>query len=178
VIQIVGLSPSYKRAPPEPESWGLPWSPLNTRYDVWFEMHDRSIFERRGPEYVDTLRKADRPIYMQREWDDIPNSVEYPLISVIADTGCDYFQSSIAYMLGLAIHEHKDINLYGVDNHAGDEFAEERPCNEYLLGVAVGRGLQIWIHHSSSLLKFAPDNAYLDKIVTYQRRYGWLAEIL
>ena len=174
MVQICGLSPSYKRAPVTHEAWGLPWSPLNHRYSVWFEMHDRRIWEKRGPEYLDLLRMADVPIYMQQEWEDIPNSVEYPLISVISDVGCDYFQSSIAYMLGLAVFEHKDIELYGVDNHEGDEFALERPCNEYMLGVAVGRGLQVWVHDSSSLLRFAPENAYLDDVVTYKPRYGWL----
>lgn len=144
------------------------------RYRRYFEMHDRSLWERRGEEYVEYLRNTDVPIYMQKVEPDIPASVEFPLKECIAEIGADYFNSSIAYMLALAIHEGHDMDIWGVDNNPFEEWAFERPCNEYLIGFAKGKGLDVWIHPSSSLLRFTPDILYLDQRQKYVGRYGWL----
>lgn len=157
--------------------WGLPWDPLADMYDVLFEMHDRSLFERRGEDYVNYLRECDRPIYMQEEHPDIPNSVEYPLQWVVTCFG-DYFNSSIAYMLGVAgaRGQGTKVSVWGVDNHEGEEWAYERPCNEYMIGRLMEHGVEVTVHHTSSLLKFNPDVLYLDERQHYVRRYGWLKE--
>lgn len=173
-VQICGMSPSRKEIDLGKETWGLPWDPLSHRYEVWFEMHDRSLWSTRGHEYLETLRESDRPIYMQREWDDIPNSVAYPVHTVARTIGADYFNSSIAYMMGLAIHEGKDFEVWGVDNHTDGEWWFERPCNEYLIGIARGKGLKVWVHPDSSLLKFMPDIHYQGVIQHYKGRYGYL----
>lgn len=171
-MRIVGMSPSAKLAPTDGTSFGLPWSPLAHRYDYWFEMHDRSLWEQRGPEYVDMLRNSDVPIYMQREWEDIPNSVEFPIKQMMRD----YFASSISYMIALAISQgYGEIEVYGVDNHKEDEWAEERPCNEWWLGLARGMGIEVWVHPDSSLLKPDLENFFNDDRVTYDKRYGYLA---
>jgi hypothetical protein len=173
VIQIVGMAPSEREADPLEDSWGLPWGPLPYRHCAWFEMHDRSLWERRGADYLALLRDSDVPIYMQRQEPDIPMSRAYPLGPVSKLTG-DYFNSSIAYMLGLAILERRDVMIYGVDNHTEDEWAYERPCNEYLIGVARGRGLKVWIHPESSLCRFSPNVKFGDEVQTYKGRYGYL----
>lgn len=177
MIEICGLAPSEKLKPhpSEGEAWGLPWSPYAHRYTRYFEMHDRSLWERRGEEYVEYLRTTEVPIYMQKVEPDIPSSVEFPLQDAIEMVG-DYFNSSIAYMLALGILEGHDMDLWGVDNSPFEEWAFERPCNEYLIGIAKGRGLNVWVHPSSALLRFTPDILYLDQRQNYHRRYGWLAE--
>jgi hypothetical protein len=174
-IEICGLAPSEKRKPhpSENEAWGLPWSPLAHRYSRWFEMHDRSLWERRGPKYLDILRNAEVPIYMQREEPDIPNSVCFPLDQAI-EIGGDYFNSSIAYMLALAAVEGHGVELWGVVNSIHDEFAYERPCNEWWLGIIKGRGADVWVHPDSYILKFMPHILFLDERQKYIGRYGWL----
>lgn len=176
MIQICGLASSCKQAPIVDEAWGLPWSPLSHRYSVWFELHDRSLWERRGEAYVQSLRDSEVPIYMQRVEPDIPMSREYPLHEVVECIGADYFNSSIAYMVGLAILQGRDVELWGVDCHVYEEWAFERPCNEYLIGVARGKGLKVWVHPNSSLLRFTPDILYMNERQYYRGRYGWLKE--
>lgn len=172
-VQIHGLSPSHKTAPYADERWGLPWSPLSPRYCIQFEMHDRSLWEQRGPEYVESLRRMEVPIYMQDVQPDIPMSRRFPLEEAVA-LGGDYFNSSIAYMLALAALEGCDVELYGIDNHTRDEWWFERPCNEYWIGLMRGRGLDVWIHPASSLTRFMPDIKFLDDVQHYEGRYGWL----
>lgn len=152
----------------------MPWSQVSHRYTKLFEMHDRSLWERRGEEYLDLLKSSDVPIVMQQQYEDIPNSVPFPLQDAIVEFG-DYFNSSIAYMLALAILEgHDEIEIYGVDNLTDSEFAYERPCNEYFIGMAKGMGLDVKIAEGSHLLKFHPDIQFNDTTIHYRGRYGYL----
>jgi hypothetical protein len=137
-------------------------------------MHDRSLWERRGHEYLDYLRGCDAPIYMQRVEPDIPMSREFPLERAIA-LGGDYFNSSIAYMLAWCALEGADVDIYGVDNHSDEEWWFERPCNEYWIGVLKGMGRDVWIHPESSVTKFMPDIKFGDEVIHYVRRYGYVA---
>jgi len=172
VVQIIGLSPSHKKAPTDRSSWGLPWNPLSYRYDVWFEMHDRSLWETRGEDYLKQLQAFDGPIYMQRVETDIPKSQAFPL----ADMPKDYFTSSVAYMVALAVVKGLDIELWGVDNHTDEEWFYERPCTEWWLGYAQGKGLKTWVHPDSSVLKPELNIMFNDARQSYRPRYGWLGE--
>ena len=179
-VRITGLGPSSRDASKDApaEHWGLPWDPMYPRYTRLFEMHDRELFERRGQGYVDQLTgETFAPIYMHQLHDDIPNSRRYPFYEVCTRQGIgDYFNSSIAYMLALAIAERFDrIELYGVDNAKGEEWGKERPCNEYLIGLARGRGIDVWIHPDSALCKPQLDILYLDERQYYVGRYGKLS---
>jgi hypothetical protein len=148
----------------------LPWNPLAYRNDRWFELHARTLWERRGPEYLEQLQASRVPIYMQKVEPDIPMSVAFPL----DESPRDYYCSSIAYMLALAVIEGKDIRLWGVDNHTDEEWAYERPCNEWWLGYAQGKGLDVWVHPDSSLLKPELQIMFNDERQDYHPRYGWL----
>lgn len=179
-IAICGLAPSEKRLNADlvrqdgGECWGLPWSRFSHRYDMHFEMHDRSIFELRGEEYIQQLQESAVPTFMQKEHEDIRNSIEYPLLDAIAHTHGDYFCSSIAYMLAYALMVGpKEVSIWGVDVSTGTEFEKERACNEYLIGLLRGRGTTVWIADGSSMFTFSPVNNYLDHKVEYTDRYGW-----
>ena len=177
-VRIVGLGPSARGASKDApaEMWGLPWDPFFPRYTRLFEMHDRRVFEKRGQGYLDQLiGERYSPIYMHQAHTDIPYAAPYPIQSVIAQCG-DYFNSSIAYMLALAITERFErIELYGVDMDPGsEEWHKERPCNEYLIGLAKGRGIDVWVHPDSHLLKPQLDVLYLNERQNYVGRYGKL----
>jgi len=76
-----------------------------------------------------------------------------------------YLSSTIAYELALAIHEgFAEIHIYGVDLNTESEYAWQKPGVEYLIGVAVGRGIKVVI----------PDNCALLKAPLYGR--GYLSE--
>ncbi len=89
---------------------------------------------------------------------DIPLSVRYPIEDVTAligktALGTPYLESSIAYMLALAIHERVDrVGIWGVDLHCESEYAYQRPNLEYLIGLGRGLGMKIYVPPQSALL--------------------------
>ena len=87
-----------------------------------------------------------------------PFQQKYPLDDVIKDclsglveinenreeTVRKYFTSTFAYMMGLAIHEKFDvIELYGIDMENNTEYGYQRPCGEFWIGLALGRGIKV-----------------------------------
>jgi hypothetical protein len=153
-----------------------------------FEMHDRGLLEKpeslRSEDYWDRLREIEAPIYMQRAWDDIPASVEYPLDEMKSvfkgfprwwDQE-DWYNSSPAYMIVMAIHEGLDFGLYGIDVLDDSEFQLERNCLEFLIGLAIGRGLKVFIPECpTALCKFRGEGIKLGSMTpSYPKRYGYL----
>lgn len=140
----------------------------------------------RKESYFQDLAELPQPIYMQQRWDDIPASVEYPFAAVqesvfkgfprgLWDTQKDWYNSSPAYMIALALHEGATtIGLYGIDVLDDSEFTLERPCLEYLIGLAVGRGVEVVIPEGPTALgKFRGTGIKLGNMSpTYTGRYG------
>ena len=128
-----------------------------------FELHKKYWYLRkevpRSVAYGKWLKeKQPFPIYMQYKHKEIPSSVKYPLDKVIADclsnfveqdedrneTIRKYFTSSVAYMMGLAILEKFDvIEIYGIDMENNTEYSYQRPCFEFWIGLALGRGIKV-----------------------------------
>ncbi|MBC8552690.1 MAG: hypothetical protein H8D23_23930 [Candidatus Brocadiales bacterium] len=101
--------------------------------------------------------------------------IEYPFERVIDKIGADYFQSSVAYALALAIAgEHtSEIGLWGIDVHGDEEWSYQRACIEYLVGIARGMGINVFIPESSALCKFQDQMIKFGAIeVDYTERYG------
>ncbi len=174
-VAIVGLGPSHDLVPWEDwETWGLPWDAWFPRYSMGFEMHDRSLWHLRGTDYIGRLKSSDVPIYMQRKHDDIRMSKEYPLEDVSKMAG-DYYGSSLAYMMGLAIHDGFDeIGLWGYELRAEDGYDHQRPNVEYMIGYARASGINVTIARGSDLLTHRTSHVFENKAVTYPDRYGYL----
>lgn len=161
-VAIVGYASSSKdMAPFGDKSWEI-WG-LNTlyraipRWDRWFQIHDDHIVQskdREDPEHFAWLQKCGIPVFMQTAHPEIPTSVAYPLRAVVEKFGPRYFTNSIAYMIALAIYEGvKDIGLFGVDMLQDSEYAGQRACCEFWLGLASGMGIMIHLPKESALLK-------------------------
>lgn len=143
---------------PGVEVWGM--NELYQRFPAagftrWFAMHDRATIgaSARDPEAWRHLAELPMPVYMLEAHTAIPRSVRYPLEQVASLVGW-YFTSTVAYMLGLAIAEgFEHISLYGFDGATRQEYARQRPCIEYLLGVAIGRGASITKQSTCHFLK-------------------------
>jgi len=168
-VAIVGLSNSSHHLAPWGDKswqlWGLAWDSDWIHFHRTFEMHDLSELK---AGYVESLEHR-TGLYTQ--WADgfIPNSKQYPFDAVAESVG-DYWCSSIAYMMALAIHEGaEEIGIYGVDMKADDEYGYQKPNMEYLVGLARGKGIKVHIPACSPLCKFVsvPD-------VQYAGRYGRL----
>ena len=144
-----------------------------------FEMHDRRLLDSehsgRIPNYLERLGDCHK-LYLQAHDERIPHAVEYPFDDVATSVGQAYWNSSIAYVMAMAIHEGaKQIWIWGVDMTGGDEYAYQRPNMEYLIGVAKGKGIDVYIPEQSALCKFQPTGIrFYDHIPTYVNRYGWL----
>lgn len=165
-VAIVGLSPSHTLAPwndPAWQKWGLGWDVNAPRMDRVFEMHD-DWREVQVKGYESRLRDCPR-LYMQRAY--LPHATVFPFDEVAQDVG-DYWNSSLAYALSLAIHEKaEEIGLYGIDMKGDDEYGYQKPNMEYLIGLARGRGIKVHIPEQSPLCKYVnPIN------LDYAGRYG------
>ena len=188
-VAILGFAGSRNEAPFHDESfeiWGLnDLYAFIPRWTRWFQIHDpdqikgkgvrtyngdnTANWDNGGDQYKDLIA-LNCPVYMWKHYEDIPNSVEYPLQHMLEQFG-DYFTNSISYMLAQAIVEDFEvIHVYGVDMAIGAEYEYERPSVEYFLGIIKGiirshpnEGRELYIPPTSNLLKSAFLYGYEDK---------------
>ena len=151
-VLILGLSPTRSLAKWDGyEVWGLAWDPEAVRFDRVFEMHDGADRSR----FDDFAR-----VYTQEN---------FPLDEVAKTTG-GVWCSSVAYMLSLAIHEGaEEIAVYGVDLVGDERYEHQHPNINFLLGLAMGKGIKVTLPESCPLLKFQPTPGE-----NYTERYGKL----
>jgi hypothetical protein len=173
VVAIVAMGPSHadyvrecisksSRRGVADETWAINAMAGIIEHDRAIIMDDLPYFAKAAREanpslagYQDWLAKHPGPIYAQRKYAEFPGAIPYPLEGVLNDLGYAYFNTTVAYAIGLAIAmEVKHMKLYGIDftyaNNRG--FAEAgRACVEYWLGVAISRGIRVTIAPSSTL---------------------------
>jgi len=187
-VAIVGYTPTRVYAPYDDERWEIwglndlyRWKNEVPRWTRWFNMHqDRPSPGARTPyaKCLEEYAKWDCPVYLLEKHPDIPNSVKYPLKEVIDEFG-GYFTNSISYMIALAIYEGFDeIGVWGVDMATDTEYDHQRPSCEYFLGIAVGRGIKVYVHPAADLLKARTlygyethkEDAYIHKLKGMQQK--------
>ena len=167
-VAIVGFSKSTRHLVPyedtDTEIWGIndayKVADFMTRWDRWFELHPLDYLANqdntpRDAEHISWLKeKHDFPLYMQKKHRNMPASVKFPLDEVCKNIGKKYITSSFGFMFGLAMLEgFERIELYGFDMKTFTEYADQRPNTEYLIGLAEGRGTDVFIPIGSSLCK-------------------------
>jgi len=127
------------------------------RFERIYQLHRLSDVYKNHPSFKDDVNKLDIPVYLQNVVEDIPKSRQYPLDLILKEFKTLYFTNSIAYIIAHIIMENKfkRIALFGVDCVKFHEWEFERPCIEFWLGVAIGRGFRIYVSQGSYL--FTPD---------------------
>lgn len=172
------------------EIWGLAWRSLK-RCDAYFDLHPIDETRQKIQQnYVGRLASLKSPIFLQKRHPAVPNSVQYPLDKVIQFLGSvdkyangDYFASSIAYMLALAIYRRfEEIHLYGIDLLCDEEYNYQRPNAEYLVGLARGLGISVYIPETSAMCKFNVRYGYekeekegiIDQVILSDRKKAYL----
>lgn len=151
-VAIVAKGGTSALAPFRDESWeiwGMPWIsyPRVTRL---FEVHEEGAL---SPEFdADWRAKAfprydGVPLYAVRSRLHIsPSTVELDVAALLSLAPVPYFENSIAYMLAQAVLEQVDvIGLWGVHMRGIREYEAERPSVTYLIGLAQGRGIEVYI---------------------------------
>jgi len=120
-----------------------------------------------GTDHRGWIHDAPIPTYMMNADSTLPNSVRYPIERVIEDAGIDYFTSTVAFEVGLAMLEgFSEIALFGIDLIVGTEYSVQKANLEFWLGMAHARGINVRIPSASALLK----QAYR---YGYQREPDW-----
>lgn len=123
------------------------------KFDRWFEVHARKDLAH-DPEHLKAMATFDIPVYMHQHWSDIPASVPFPVQDVVRFTATEYYTNSPAWMIGFArLLGAKKIALYGIDLAQDTEYAKERPCVEFHIGLARGSGVDVYVPDTSDLLK-------------------------
>ncbi len=143
-VAILGVGPLTAHLAPWDdhawEMWGLARHHIDTAADRIFEMHVDGVASRVD---LERLSRVMVPIYMQEAEPEVPTSVGYPFEEVIALAGFDYFECSMAYMIGLAVLEGvAAIGLWGIEG-LEDQYAYQRSNIHSWLGVARGRGIRV-----------------------------------
>lgn len=149
-IAIVGAHSATKLGAPYGDSdwkiWSL--SPKNEselpRADIWFELHKRFLSDpdADGLAYGAWLRS--RPVvYMQSTVPAIPGSVPYPKDAIVANFGTYFLNSSLAWMMAMAIHDAPDaIGIWGIAADAA-EYREQRTTLRHFALVARHVGIAV-----------------------------------
>lgn len=114
-IAICGFAASTRMAAPFDDPLYEVWTlnqlyrhvPRTTRH---FDVHDNWNADNvPGTDHVGWLQRCGVPVYMSTRDPSIPTAVNYPVDEVIRRVlGTDYFTSTVAFMLGLAIMEIDD----------------------------------------------------------------------
>lgn len=172
-VAIVGFGPTRSIAPWNDPAWGELWicnrlglQPDVPRWTRHFDPHPIAWIEQHfgvlqgkpelWEEYRGWLAKDhgdDRLIYLLEPSPWAPNAVLFPVRELVEFFGRPYFTSTIAYQIGLAILlGAKRIGLWGIDFRSDTEYGFERPCAEWLLGIAQGRGIEIVLPDQAAVL--------------------------
>ena len=174
---IVGTAATHKLCP-----WGDPGLDiygLNDLYVLgmpldnfkgWFDLHPlnhmtfrsgRAVQESevqpgqylRPHGHLEWLKKQPFPVYLQQARQDWPNSKTFPREELQAKYG-KYFSSTPAWMLAWMIEQgYQRIEVYGIHLATQWEYMRQRPNFEWLLGVAMGRGIQVLVPDRATILK-------------------------
>ncbi len=147
------------------------------RWDRWFEVHEKELYTGktglREAGYMEIIKKSKVPVYMMHPDESMGQAVQYPFAEICHYYGClvnsgsgdesfEYYTTSIAYMLALALYEHQaldqpvqEIFICGVDMSAFSEYSEQLPCVSFWLGAIMGAGIKVTVPTGSPLLKSA-----------------------
>lgn len=128
--------------------------------DRYFDLHPPACWSRGGKkgtasQYVKWLAKNTTPIYMQKQYPEVPASVEYPKGRILAEFGDarPYFTNHTAWMIALALTEGVTaIGLYGINYSTESEYVRQRGSAEYWLGRAAQQGVRIILPSQCTLL--------------------------
>lgn len=133
------------------------------RADAVFQMHLPAIWKnptnRNDPNHYEWLKNTTVPVYMLEQYPDVPASVRYPLVEIIRDLGAgpvgrSYFTSSVAYAVALAAYlGYRRIEIYGVEMETNTEYYAQRDGVYFWIGVAIGCGVEVYVHPDSGLFK-------------------------
>lgn len=159
-IALVGFADTKVDAPfdnKEIEIWSLNEFGLDLpRCDYLFQIHNLDIIKnnKKDPKHLDKLLKFEGKLFTQKSYKEIPNGKAYPFKKMVGKYG-NIFSSTMDYMISYAIESGVGrIELYGMDMALYSEYQRQRPTFMYFIGLAKGKGIDVWIHPKSGLITY------------------------
>jgi hypothetical protein len=117
----------------------------------WFELHPNPERLRSG--WLGWAIENQCVCDLQEPHPELNRSSAYPIAEITSRFG-RYFTSTASYMIASAIHAGASkIFLCGIDMRMDHEYVYQRPCLEYIVGVARGMGIQVLSPIRSSVLQ-------------------------
>lgn len=139
--------------------------------DVLFQLHHEAIWKNpknRGDEkHYEWLKSGQTPpVYMQEKYEDVPNSIRYPLEEVLSfidnvkivvdgkEKIFKYFSSSPEYALALAAymikssHKYTRVEVWGIELETESEYAYQRTGFAFWNGYLAGLGIELILCNS------------------------------
>jgi hypothetical protein len=183
-IAILGTAPTWRECPfgdPSLEVWALnDMHVLNPpRASRWFDLHpvekmyfrkpDRKVIASEVPAgyfvrptgHLEWLRKQTIPVYVQdAKALGSPSARTFPKAEIEQKIG-PYFASSPAWMIGLALLEGvTELHIYGIHLATEWEYVKQKPNLQFLLGLAVGKGVHVIVPKGAPLIVESHQYAY------------------
>lgn len=157
-IAIIGTTSSLIDAPykdPEWEIWGLNGAyQAIPRWDRWFDMHSIDTLKKYHESvYFDFLKKAGDKVSMVHSTEELPQAKAFPWQELVKKYG-RYFNNTVSWLIAYAIEQNPAaIGLWGINMAMDEEYGIQRPSCEYFLGVAEGKGIDVFIPETSEIMK-------------------------
>lgn len=155
-VALIGSASGWQAALDLDDSWEI-WC-LNNQYNLsaeltdratrWFELHGDTPLTRarRSANHWETIAAMTIPVYTLYDLPGVRTAVSFPIEEAAAIK--DYFSCTFAYQIALALMEGvTELRLYGTPLIDAREALVERPCVEWWLGYAEGRGVTCSVHH-------------------------------
>lgn len=152
------------------------------RADLFFDLHPEHCFsleKKNGfANYYRWLQRLRTPVMMQRSYEAVPASKRYPLEQVRQEFPGLTFGSHAAYMIALAlIRGVTHIGLWGIEYGNDSEYALQRGNCQMWLGIAIGRGVQIIVPPTCTLLIDSGEDYAYDTHATPEKWEEWKLKI-
>jgi hypothetical protein len=122
----------------------------------WFELHRWDAIPKPAQEL---LGQVTGKLWLQEPVDGVRGDI-FPIDKLVDDFGSD-FTNSISYLIAHAIQRgYERIEIYGVDMAHDTEYNYQRPNCFYYIGLARGRGIEVYIPDGSALAKASRGGLY------------------
>ena len=134
-------------------------------FDVFFEIHwNNQFYPSERETFLPWLRECGKPVYVFDDLE-IPSQVFYPKKRLEEEHGSNFFSSTIAWMLALAIDERPaKIGIWGVDMADETEYAHQKQGCLHFIALARLLGIDVELPSGSELLRIPA--AYPDRYAT------------
>lgn len=152
-VIIIGKGPGWEKAPMEGETWGVNDFVLRRPVKLTFEVHDIPSMYKIRPKEIEAINKLGIPVVTSMKHELLPTAIVFPL----DEMPCKYFTNSIAIMVAYAVYVGAtEIEMYGVALMTTKEYTKQRPCVEFWIGYAMGKGIKVTVHDPTTIEVFKP----------------------